>query len=667
MSDDYIEEFRAAMSASGLKWLGPISDDGKVHRFKAEGSKDASAWYSLHPPPPLAAGAFGCWRTQQDHIRWSQKNGQKYSKEEWADFQRKWAETERQRAIDEKERHERMAVSAAEYVKAQKPAGPSHLYFQTKAVLPHGPVSQNDQGDLVVPLQDISGKAWSYQTIDCLGDKLFMPGGRVAGCYFPICDKPEGPLVICEGYATGASIHQATGYAVYCAMNCGNLLAVALACREKWKDRLIVIGADNDRFTTKQGEPHNPGLEKATAAAQKVKGSLVVPSFLDTDLRSTDFNDLMALSGIGAVRVQFDAVLGLGMGKRITIKQLLSFVPSEDKNSMLGNRYLCRGGSCVIVGSTSAGKSSLGMQMAVMFALGLPFFGLKPAHPLKSVYVQAENDEGDVADFFQGILLGLGLVDDGNPEGNNELVRVLEKNLIIIRDQTHTGVSFPSYAQKTIELYQPDLFWVDPMLSFYGDDINDQRAMSQFLRAGLNPISESTGVIWMLLHHTGKPSKDATKAQKNWSSRDFSYMGIGSSELSNWARAIICLTATSEDEFRMIFAKRGWRAGLMDGQTPVTELSLAYGTDHIYWRQIPKPKDEEDMQDQLMAFALTVNGAQKATAIVKLAADKLKRGLRTCWNLWGNGAGELGKYFVEVEGGLYKCRKSAETVPYRDD
>jgi hypothetical protein len=249
---------------------------------------------------------------------------------------------------------------------------------------------------------------------------------------------------------------------------------------------------------------------------------------------------------------------------------------------------------------------------------------------------------------------------DGDHEANAAVLEMLEKNLIILRDQTHVGDRFSEYAEKVVELHKPDLFWVDPMLSFYGDDINDQKAMSNFLRAQLNPISERTGIVWMLLHHTGKPAKDAVKTQKNWSARDFSYMGIGSSELSNWARAIICLTATSEDEFRMIFAKRGWRASLMDGHTPVTELHLAYSTDHICWRQIPKPKEEEEMDDPMRAFAMTIDRPMKAAAIVKLAAEHLKRGVRMCWLYWDNGEGKLGRYFDSDERGFWSVRKASQ-------
>ena len=71
--------------------------------------------------------------------------------------------------------------------------------------------------------------------------------------------------MICEGYATGASIHEATGHAVICAMNSGNLSEVAKAARELWPQREIIVAADDDQFTD-----GNPGLTKATAAARSI-------------------------------------------------------------------------------------------------------------------------------------------------------------------------------------------------------------------------------------------------------------------------------------------------------------------------------------------------------------------------------------------------------------
>lgn len=657
---DHIEAFRTAMTAAGLVCNDPIKDDGKLHRFRNGDAKDPSAWYVLFPPDPIAAGKFGDWRGM-DGVNWKHENGHGMDPKTLNEAKRRWAEAEKQRAVDEKERHDRMSMQAVEFIRTAGQASPSHLYFASKKVGVHGPIKQVED-DLVLPLQDATGKVWSYQTIDSLGDKLFKSGARVSGLFYPIADKIEGPLVICEGYATGATIHEVMGWAVVCAMNCGNLLPVAKALRDKYPTRLIIIAADNDRFTKKNNEPHNPGVEKATATAAAIKATLVIPQF-PAENRGSDFNDL-AETSTALVRLQFEDVIGAGLGQRVGIKDLLKFKPDEDATSVLGTRFLCKGGSCVLVGQTSIGKSSLSLQMAILFALGYDFFGLRPVRPLKSVYVQAENDMGDLAEMIQGVLLGLGIIGD-DAEENRAVVALLEKNLIIIRDQTHVGASFPPYARKLIEIHQPDLFWLDPLLSFYGDDVNDQKEMSNFLRSGLNPISEATGVIWFLLHHTGKPSKDAAKSQKSWTARDFAYMGIGSSELSNWARAIITVVNSSEDEFRVIFAKRGWRSGVKDDAgNPTTELNLAHGGEHICWKRIPKPKDKEDQEFHPVIPHITQ--AMSTRDIIRIAAKVLQRGERTMWKFWDSGNGPLGVLFESSGPGRWLPKQPA-SLPHPND
>ena len=130
------------------------------------------------------------------------------------------------------------------------------------------------------------------------------PGGRVKGCYHSI-GKPAGVLIVCEGYATGASIHESTGHAVAVAFNAGNLPAVALALRAKYPDLKIIVGADDDHLTD-----GNPGKAKATAAALAVGGLVAVPSFpAGRGDKDTDFNDLHQLAGADAVKACIDSAI----------------------------------------------------------------------------------------------------------------------------------------------------------------------------------------------------------------------------------------------------------------------------------------------------------------------------------------------------------------------
>jgi putative DNA primase/helicase len=119
----------------------------------------------------------------------------------------------------------------------------------------------------------------------------------VKGCYHAI-GKPTGKLIVCEGYATGASIHEATGHAVAVAFNAGNLSAVALALRAKYPKLQIIIAADDDSQTD-----GNPGMTEARAAALAVSGLVAVPDFgQNRPDKATDFNDLHQIAGLDAVQ-----------------------------------------------------------------------------------------------------------------------------------------------------------------------------------------------------------------------------------------------------------------------------------------------------------------------------------------------------------------------------
>lgn len=172
----------------------------------------------------------------------------------------------------------------------------------------------------------------------------------------------------------------------------------------------------------------------------------------------------------------------------------------------------------------------------------------------------------------------------------------------------------------------------------------------------------------MVLHHTGKPMRDAAKTTKSWNTSDFAYMGLGSSELSNWARAIISIVRADEDEFRVVLAKRGWRAGAVDEhEHPTNELYLAHSSNNIYWKRIPKP-DNKRTEENLVVFSREITTPMSATDIVELAAKKLERGKRTVWKLWDSGGGPLGSLFVRESGSnKYVRRDSPGASPYRDD
>jgi putative DNA primase/helicase len=173
-----------------------------------------------------------------------------------------------------------------------------HPYLVRKGVKPYG-LRIDCRGRLLVPIPaDGPSQICGLQSIDRDGDKRYLPGSVIVGHYFIIGDKTvDGPLFVCEGYATGATVHEATRSTVAIAFDCGNLLAVARALRERYPDRGIVLCADNDIE-----KPDNPGLTKAREAAAAVGGEVATPDFGENRPEdATDFNDMHRLQGLEAV------------------------------------------------------------------------------------------------------------------------------------------------------------------------------------------------------------------------------------------------------------------------------------------------------------------------------------------------------------------------------
>ncbi|MCY1415537.1 Toprim domain protein [compost metagenome] len=186
------------------------------------------------------------------------------------------------------QRHRAVAAEASRLWEMARPADRHHPYLQAKDVAPYN-LRQLRGGRLLVPLC-LDGHLVNLQLIDSQGAKRFLSGGRVKGAYSPL-GRIEGScrLFVCEGWATGATLHAHTGCPVVCAMNAGNLKAVAMAMRARHgADVELVIAGDDDRQSK-----GNPGRVAANRAALAADALVVYPKWpVDAPLELSDFNDL---------------------------------------------------------------------------------------------------------------------------------------------------------------------------------------------------------------------------------------------------------------------------------------------------------------------------------------------------------------------------------------
>ncbi len=231
--------------------------------------------------------------------------------------QQRDAETAEYRRRAEKAARDAVAMWADASEAGQSP------YLVRKGVQGHG-VRYLPDGTLLVPLRDAAGDLHNLQRIaparpaDGSTDKRFLPGGKKSGLWHVIGQADGAPvLLLAEGYATAASIHAATGWAVVVCFDAGNLVHVAKALRAQWP-ALPLLECGDDDHGTHHRTGKNPGRDKAASAvrAARVGGALaaaVFPTGLVGD--GTDFNDLAAQAGGDAVRGVIDpAVAALCAG-----------------------------------------------------------------------------------------------------------------------------------------------------------------------------------------------------------------------------------------------------------------------------------------------------------------------------------------------------------------
>lgn len=291
---------------------------------------------------------------------------------------------------------------------------------------------------------------------------------------------------------------------------------------------------------------------------------------------------------------------GLGEVLKTSFDELLQYDTQHDPNNVLGNRWLCRGGSVLINAQSGIGKSSLTMQLAIGWAMprdtvslqtftDLLTFGILPVHPLKSLILQAENDLGDQSEILQSVVCKY-----GRHHCDERVRKQLDERLVFYRDNVHAGAEFLRVLEALVIRHQPDIAWIDPLMCYLGDDISDQAVVTQFCN-GLNRISSRTGVIMALIHHLPKPREGAARTDS-----DLAYAGFGSSALTNWAREVVTLQRVETPDgdpptCSLTMTKRRLRAGLMSMDTgePAARIHIRHSPDPqkhgMIWQACRKP------------------------------------------------------------------------------
>jgi len=267
---DALSNFRGAIRDAGLE-PPDVIEPGKWHRFPGVDKSNGNTAGWCHLFEDGLGGCFGDWSSGLSET-WQAKRDNPLSQSERVAFTRRVEEARKHAEAERQQQYADAAAEAAKIWKATEPANDDHPYLVHRKIKANG--ARLRRGALVIPVRS-GDELHSLQFITEDGRKQFLSGGRISGGYFSIGSiQGADALCIAEGFATGATIHQATGHLVAVAFHAGNLAPVAKAMRQKLPDLPLIICADDDA-----GTEGNPGITKANQAALAIGAKVAVPDF----------------------------------------------------------------------------------------------------------------------------------------------------------------------------------------------------------------------------------------------------------------------------------------------------------------------------------------------------------------------------------------------------
>jgi putative DNA primase/helicase len=326
---------------------------GRMIRCRVTDDKEKRGWYIIHEVTlsggdKVLVGSYGIWQGAESNTQKIELNKIELTGEQKAAIRKRIADDRKRAANEQKRRAESSALRADKAWRTFAVDGDCD-YLHRKGIAAHG-IRFTSKGAIAIPMLDTSGRIHGLQfildkitqkeQIDKHGgkDKQFWPSGCSKKEHFHLIGSPTNLLLIAEGYATAASLHEATGFAVAVAFDANNLTPVAEALKKRYKANILIC-ADDDAFAwcancskpvnvnlsatcPECQQPHgkrNTGAEQAELAALAVGGRVISPRFADPAARFdyycrnqgklTDFNDLHLTDGLHTVRTQVESAL----------------------------------------------------------------------------------------------------------------------------------------------------------------------------------------------------------------------------------------------------------------------------------------------------------------------------------------------------------------------
>lgn len=499
--------------------------DGTLHRYHIKGDKPntRNGAYCIYTDS-FPAGFIQNWKGEKSTWRFNAGNSTLTQEQRdyfnSKEYKKQLEEKQKQRDKELKERYTKASENARihfeGYIDSQEL---QHPYLTKKNIKPYGARFYLKENKIAVPLYNINGNFQSLQWISEDGSKQFYPGAQTSGAFFPlgmasIEINDKHPILICEGYATGAKIYQLTGLPTFCAMTSNNIASVAKAIKAKFKDRRVIIMADDDR-ETEAARGFNPGI---TAGQNAVNADLAVaflaPPFTDPS-QGTDWDDYALAVGDKQARedmteaIKWNCLTDTEKQEHKEKLDMSVLVHNLDPNIQLPPQEFIgglfpRGFLSAVIAPPGTGKTIFMQKVVSDLSIGGIFFdGFAEDEPPRKCLIFAGE-----AGYELLIRRGASFKWPINPEN----VKIVDQytfetaNKSTMLDDKNGWNNI----KMIIDMINPDIVFFDTFMSFHTQDENKAKEMKPMIK-NLSTLAREKHISIVLNHHSRKrTSKERT-------------------------------------------------------------------------------------------------------------------------------------------------------------
>lgn len=454
--------------------------------IKQDSSGQKSGYYVVNELDGNYFATFGNWKTGFEG-KWSSINTQSMTYEQKEGLQRQLQEAKERHDKAKKQRHKEMAEKVKGWFESYTSVL-EHEYLTNKKVKNYGLKQYQDL--LVCPVYSTRGDIRSLQYISKNGEKRFAKNSEIKGNIFlvgaDINDIPKlDKIILAEGYATCASIFEATQIPVACVFSANFVMAVALQIRELSGAR-IIVALDNDESGV--------GEKKAQECVQVVPNSCVrLPS------ERGDYNDLHLKHGLDKVKQELTE-------SKFNIKKyaVRNLVEKPAPQRFLVDSFIPLAKPGILASSGGVGKSLSLLQLALAIAKGGTWWGKTINEHGSSVVFCAEDDLVEVHNRID-LLDPLGERFKHNNDVYVFPVPDQKEPLILLREE---GIT--EQAQQIVEELRSidnlKLVAFDPLQAFTTASVSQSNEAGQLWGSYCAMISANIGCTTLTTHHINKQS-----------------------------------------------------------------------------------------------------------------------------------------------------------------